>query len=64
MPVCVCVFLYEQKFWTTNNIGTSIERPTDVKLYKDQNKRQPFLKPLSYKVMTSFTTHDYSFTTL
>ena len=47
---CVCV--YE---WTTNNIGISIELPTDVKLYKVQNKR------FGCKVMTIFTTHDCRF---
>ena len=36
----VCVLcVYEQNFWTTNNIGTLIELPKDMKLYKDQNKR-------------------------
>ena len=49
---CVCACVYEQ---TTNNIGTSIELPTEVKLYKDQNKR------LGCKVMTIFTTHDCHF---
>ena len=36
--------------WTHNSIGTLIELPTDLKLYKDQNKRQAFL---GYKVKTS-----------
>ena len=40
--VCVCVF--DKNFWTTNNIGTWIELPTDLKVFQDQNKRQPFLK--------------------
>ena len=30
--VCVCVCVYEQNFWTTDNIGTLIELPTDFKL--------------------------------
>ena len=46
----VCLSVYEQNFWTTNNIGTSIEPPKYVKLYKDQNKRQAFSKLLGYKV--------------
>ena len=29
---CVCVCVYKQNFWTTNNIGTLIELPTDFKL--------------------------------
>ena len=36
----MCVFY--QTFWTTNNIGIFIVLPTDLKLYKDQNKRQMF----------------------
>ena len=39
--VCACM---NKVFWITNNIGTSIELPRDVKLYKDQNKRQTFSK--------------------
>ena len=37
---CVC----EQTFWTTYNIGTSVELPKDLKLHKDQNKRYAFSK--------------------
>ena len=40
---------------------TSIELPTDVKLYKDQNKRQAFPKTFGYKVMTIFTAHNCRF---
>ena len=54
---------FYQNFWATSNIETSIKLPKDVKLYKDQNKRQAFLKPFCYKVMTIFTTHDCRFTT-
>ena len=39
-----CLSVYEENFWRTNNIGTSIELPKDVKLYKDQNERQAFSK--------------------
>ena len=44
--VYVCVFY--QTVWTTNNTGISIELPTDLKLYKDQNKRQAFSKTFCY----------------
>ena len=33
---------------TTNNIGTSIEQPKDMKLYKDQTKRQAFSKTFRF----------------
>ena len=39
---CECVFY--QHFWTSNNIGTLIDLPTDLEFYKDQNKRQSFSK--------------------
>ena len=43
LSVCISVSLSVPKFfWTTHNNGTSIELPTDLKLYKDQNKRQAF----------------------
>ena len=59
--LCVCVCVCKHNFWTTNNIATSIELPTDVKLYKDQNKRQAFPKTFGYKVMTIFTAHNCRF---
>ena len=50
--------MYEQNFWRTNNIGTSIELPKDVKLYKNQNKRQAFPETFWLESMTIFTAHD------
>ena len=58
--LCVCVCY--QNMWTTNNIGTSIELPTGLKLYKIKGRL--FLKPFSYKVITIFTTHNCHFTIL
>ena len=37
-----CLSVYEQNFWATNNVGTLIMLPKDMKLYKDQNKTQAF----------------------
>ena len=58
LSVCDCVC--SQTFWTTNNIGTSIELPTDLKLYKDQNTFLTIaVSPLS-EVSGSKSTHNSS----
>ena len=48
----MCLFVYEQTLLTTNTIGTSIELPKDVKLYKDQINDRTLLKPFGYKFIT------------